>query len=220
MRRGSQRQRERRTPPWEQTAGSDRPRSMVSDTSTSAGFLRQHLDKDLRTATPSRLQMQGAILLDVVNRQQPAILEFLACGTTLRVWRDAFLALDIRSHDAEGVGRLNVRHDFSLQSGRGSACHHTGATPGARWNPLQVVTRQLPANLEFPARHCWSGGWRSLSWILRNTSAGCLPSGCRKQNCGFCKTFETPFLFTSTPDTVGAWMAQTSAEAKAARCHH
>ena len=41
---------ERWTPPREHPVGSDRPRSMVSDTSTSARYLRQRPDKDLRAA--------------------------------------------------------------------------------------------------------------------------------------------------------------------------
>ena len=48
-----------------------------------------------------------AILMDVVTRQQPAILEFVACETLL-VWRDALIVLDLCFRVDDGVGRLNV----------------------------------------------------------------------------------------------------------------
>ena len=42
-------------------------------------------------------EVQSAILLDVVTRQQPSILEFLVCETpTLLVWRDVVFASDLR----------------------------------------------------------------------------------------------------------------------------
>ena len=59
----------------------------------------------------AQLQVQGAILLAVVTRQQPAILEFLPCETqTLLVWWDAVFVLDPCFHVADGVGRLHVGH--------------------------------------------------------------------------------------------------------------
>ena len=78
----------------------------------------------------AQLQVQGAILLDVVTRQQPALLEFLACETLL-VWRDAVLVLDPCFHVArqrlpyamraflrlaqDGPRHLTQEHDLSLE---------------------------------------------------------------------------------------------------------
>jgi len=68
------------------------------------GFTRQRLHKDLHATTQAQHQVQGALLLNVVIGQRPAILELLACkNKTLLVRGNALLVLDLRFHVVDGV---------------------------------------------------------------------------------------------------------------------
>ena len=112
--------------------GSDHPRSEVSHAPTSARFLRQRLDKDLRAATPTQFQVQGAFLLDAVTRQQPAILE--CCSETRRCWSGGMPSLPwIFAFIMPVVSGASTSD--TMISRRKSARHLAGTTPDAGGNP-------------------------------------------------------------------------------------
>ena len=63
-------------------------------------------------------QMQSGLLLNVVVREGPAILELLASkDQPLLIWGNSFLVLDLGLDILDGVGRLNLKgNGLSRQS--------------------------------------------------------------------------------------------------------
>merc|ERR1712061_780836 len=56
----------------------------------------QRLDEDLHTSSQSQHKMEGGLLLDVVVREGPAVLQLLSSkDQPLLVWGDALLVLDL-----------------------------------------------------------------------------------------------------------------------------
>jgi hypothetical protein len=56
--------------------------------------------------------VQRRLLLDVVVRERPAVLELLASkDQPLLVWRDALLVLDLGLDVLDRVGRFNLERD-------------------------------------------------------------------------------------------------------------
>merc|ERR1712210_129700 len=73
------------------------------------GLASQSLDKDLHTASQTQDQVEGGLLLDVVVRQGPAILQLLAGeDEPLLVWGNALLVLDLGLDILNGVGGLDL----------------------------------------------------------------------------------------------------------------
>merc|ERR1712232_1232380 len=73
---------------------------------------RQRLDEDLHPAPEPEHQVQRRLLLDVVVRERPAVLELLASeDEPLLVGRDALLVLDLRFHVFDRVRRLDLERD-------------------------------------------------------------------------------------------------------------
>jgi len=76
------------------------------------GLAGQSLDKDLHAATESEDQVKGALLLDVVVRQSPAVLELLPGeDQPLLVGRNALFVLDLGLDVLNGVAGLNFEGD-------------------------------------------------------------------------------------------------------------
>ena len=58
------------------------------------GLPGQRLDEDLHTSSQPQHKMEGGLLLDVVVREGPAVLQLLPCeDEPLLVWGDALLVL-------------------------------------------------------------------------------------------------------------------------------
>merc|ERR1719260_535018 len=95
--------------------------------------------------------MESGLLLDVVVRQSPAILQlFTSKNQSLLVWRDAFLVLDLGLHVFDGVRRLNLEGD-GLSSQRLHEDLHTSSKPQYKVESgflLDVVVRESPAILQ------------------------------------------------------------------------
>ncbi len=72
----------------------------------------------LSAAAQAQHEVKCRLLLDVVVRQRPSVLELLAReDETLLIRRDALLVLDLSLHILDGVGRLDLERDrFARQS--------------------------------------------------------------------------------------------------------
>jgi len=91
---------------------------------------REGLDKDLHATPETQHQVQRRLLLNVVVRQSPAVLELFACeDEPLLVRRDAFFILDLGLHVVNGVGSLHVKRDRLAGEGLDEDLH---ATPEAK----------------------------------------------------------------------------------------
>merc|ERR1712055_33028 len=92
-------------------------------------FTGQGLHKDLHTSSQPQDKMESGLLLDVVVRESPAILQlFTGKDQPLLVWRDAFLILDLSFNILDGVRRFNLEGD----SLTGQSLHedlHTSSKP-------------------------------------------------------------------------------------------
>merc|ERR1712114_6628 len=95
--------------------------------------------------------MKGGLLLDVVIRQSPSVLELFASeDQSLLVWRNAFFVLDLSFDVLNGVRRLNLEGD----SLTGQCLHedlHTSSKPEdkvKRGLLLDVVVGQSPSVLK------------------------------------------------------------------------
>ena len=76
----------------------------------------------LGTTTQPQDEVEGGLLLDVVVREGPAILELLAGeDESLLVRGDALLVLDLGLDIVDGVGRLDLEGD-SLACGDDKGC--------------------------------------------------------------------------------------------------
>merc|ERR1711908_112712 len=76
------------------------------------GLPSQRLDEDLHTSSQPQHKMEGGLLLDVVVRKGPAVLQLLSSkDQPLLVWGDALLVLNLGLDILNGVRRLNLEGD-------------------------------------------------------------------------------------------------------------
>merc|ERR1719445_615738 len=69
-------------------------------------------------------QVEGGLLLDVVVRQSPAILQLLTSeDQSLLVWGNSLLILDLGLHILDGVGRLDLKGDGLASQGLDEDLH-------------------------------------------------------------------------------------------------
>merc|ERR1712079_833060 len=93
------------------------------------GLPSQRLDEDLHTSSQPENQVKGGLLLDVVVRKGPAVLQLLSSkDQPLLVWGDALLALDLGLDILNGVRRLHVQGD-GLPGQRLNEDLHTSSQP-------------------------------------------------------------------------------------------
>merc|ERR1712180_442109 len=115
------------------------------------GFTGQCLDEDLHTSSQSQDKVKCGLLLYVVVRQSPAVLQlFTSKDQSLLVWRDAFLVLDLGLDVLDGVRRLHLESD-GLSSQRLDEDLHTSSQPQNKMESgllLDVVVRESPAVLQ------------------------------------------------------------------------
>merc|ERR1712180_424017 len=92
--------------------------------------------------------MESGLLLNVVVRQSPAVLQlFTSKDQSLLVWRDAFLILDLSLDVLNGVRRLNLE-GYGLTGQRLHEDLHTSSQPENKMESrllLDVVVRESPA---------------------------------------------------------------------------
>jgi len=78
----------------------------------SDGLAGQGLDKDLHASAQPQDEMEGGLLLDVVVRESPAVLELLSSkDQTLLIWGDSLLVLDLGLDVLDRVGGLDLEGD-------------------------------------------------------------------------------------------------------------
>merc|ERR1712079_502433 len=76
------------------------------------GLPSQRLDEDLHTSSQPQNQVKGGLLLDVVVRKGPAVLQLLSSkDQPLLVWGDALLVPDLGLDILNGVRRLHLQGD-------------------------------------------------------------------------------------------------------------
>merc|ERR1712227_457423 len=76
------------------------------------GLTGEGLDKDLHSSPKPQDEVESRLLLDVVVREGPAILELLPSeDQPLLVWGDALLVLDLGLNILDRVGRLHLQGD-------------------------------------------------------------------------------------------------------------
>ena len=76
------------------------------------GLASQSLNENLHTTAEAQDEVEGALLLDVVIRESPAVLKLLTGeDQALLVGRDALLVLDLSLDVLNRVGSLNVERD-------------------------------------------------------------------------------------------------------------
>ena len=115
------------------------------------GLARQGLHKDLHTSTQAQDQVEGGLLLDVVVRQSPAILQLLSGeDQPLLVRRDALLVLNLGLHIVDGIAGLDIQGDGLARQGLHKDLHtSTQAQDQVEGGLLlDVVVRQSPAILQ------------------------------------------------------------------------
>merc|ERR1711992_292104 len=115
------------------------------------GLASEGLDEDLHTSPESEHKMESGLLLDVVVRESPSILELLSSkDQPLLVWGNAFLVLDlgldvlnaVRGLDLEGDGLAGESLDEDLHTSPESKHKVKGRLL------LDVVVRESPSILE------------------------------------------------------------------------
>merc|ERR1712098_222182 len=115
------------------------------------GFTGQSLHEDLHTSSQPQDKMKGRLLLDVVIRQSPSVLQlFTSKDQSLLVWMDSFLILDLSLDVLNGVRRLNLEGD-RLTGERLHENLHTSSEPENKMEGgllLDVVVREGPAIFE------------------------------------------------------------------------
>merc|ERR1711899_345961 len=76
------------------------------------GLAGESLDEDLHTSPESEHKMESGLLLDVVVRESPSILELLSSkDQPLLVWGNAFLVLDLGLDVLNAVRGLDLEGD-------------------------------------------------------------------------------------------------------------
>merc|ERR1711874_744399 len=115
------------------------------------GLASESLDEDLHTTTEPEDEMEGALLLNVVVREGPSILQLLPGeDQSLLVRRNAFLVLDLGLDVLDRVARFNLQGDGLA----GESLHedlHTTAEPEDKMEGallLNVVVRESSAVLQ------------------------------------------------------------------------
>merc|ERR1711962_1250183 len=114
--------------------------------------------------------MESGLLLNVVVRQSPAVLQlFTSKDQSLLVWRDAFLILDLSLDVLNGVRRLNLE-GYGLT---GECLHedlHTSSEPEDKMESrllLDVVVRESPSIFElFTSKDQPLLIWRDALFVL------------------------------------------------------
>merc|ERR1712038_521968 len=99
----------------------------------------------------SKHQVECGLLLDVIVRKGPAILELLPCkDQTLLVWRDALFILDLRLDVVNRVAGLDVQGDGLTREGLDEDLHASSETKHQVESGflLDVIVRKGPAVLE------------------------------------------------------------------------
>merc|ERR1711872_3536 len=95
--------------------------------------------------------MKGGLLLSVVVRQGPAILELLTSkDQPLLIWGNALLVLDLGLDIFDGIRWLNLQGDGLASQGLDEDLHATTQTENQMKGGLllDIVVRQGPAILE------------------------------------------------------------------------
>ena len=98
--------------------------------------------------------MEGALLLDVIVREGPSILELLASeDQPLLVWGDSLLVLDLGLDVLDGVRGLNLKGDGLPGQGLDEDLHSSAETQNKMEGALllDVVVREGPTVLELLA---------------------------------------------------------------------
>ena len=89
----------------------------------------ERLYEDLHTTTKAENEMEGRLLLNVVIRESPTVLELFASkDQALLVGRDAFLVLDLRLHIINSVGGLDLQRDRLARERLDENLHPTAKT--------------------------------------------------------------------------------------------
>merc|ERR1712217_121071 len=115
------------------------------------GLAGEGLDKDLHAASQSKVQVKGGLLLDVVVREGPAILELLASkDQPLLIWRDSLLVLDLGFNILNAVRGLNLEGDGLASQGLDENLHASSESEHKMEGGLllDVVVREGPPILE------------------------------------------------------------------------
>merc|ERR1712180_30468 len=133
-------------------------------------FTSQCLHEDLHTSSQPQDKMEGGLLLDVVVRQSPAVLQlFTSKDQSLLIWGDALLILDLSLYVLNGVRRLNLESD-GLTSQRLYENLHTSSKPENEMECgllLDVIVRESPAIFElFTSKDQSLLIWRDALLIL------------------------------------------------------
>jgi len=114
----------------------------------------QRLHEDLHTTTETKDQVEGGLLLDVIIRKGPAILELLSGkDEALLVRGDAFLVLDFALDVVDRVGGLHLEGDGLAGQGLDEDLHTTAETEDEVKGRLllDVVIRESAPILELLA---------------------------------------------------------------------
>jgi len=117
-------------------------------------FTRGLANYPLVSTTQTQNQVEGGLLLDVVIREGPSILELLAGkDQTLLVRGDAFLVLDLGLHRLDGVRALHLEGDGLPREGLDEDLHSTTETEHQVEGGLllNVVVGEGPSVLELLA---------------------------------------------------------------------
>merc|ERR1712141_815526 len=93
------------------------------------GLSGQGLDEDLHTSSQTKDQMKSGLLLDVVVREGPTILQLLTSeDQPLLVWGNSLLVLDLGLHILNGVRRLDLKGDGLSCQGLDEDLHTSSQT--------------------------------------------------------------------------------------------
>merc|ERR1712180_256717 len=118
------------------------------------GLSGQSLDKDLHTSSQPQDQMESGLLLDIVIRQSPAVLQLLAGkDQPLLVRGDSLLVLDLCLDVLDAIARLDLQGDGLPCQGLDKDLH-TSSQPQDQMECrlfLDVVIGQSPAVLKLLA---------------------------------------------------------------------
>merc|ERR1711941_232182 len=118
------------------------------------GLPGEGLDKDLHASSESEHKMEGALLLDVVVREGPPILELLSSkDEPLLVWGDSLLVLDFGLDILNAVRGLNLEGDGLASQGLDKDLHASSQSEHKMEGGLllDVVVRQSATILELLA---------------------------------------------------------------------
>merc|ERR1712235_183985 len=118
------------------------------------GLAGQSLDEDLHTTSQSEDEMEGGLLLDVVVRQGPTVLQLLASeDQPLLVRGDSFFILNLSLYVLDTVAGFNLQGDGLAREGLHKDLHTTSQSEDEMEGGLllDVVIGQSPTVLELLA---------------------------------------------------------------------